>query len=136
MGLVLDTSILIDAERRLLDVDQMLEGLGRYDADECAVSSISLMELAHGLVRARTDAKRAIRAQFLDDLRAGISTIAVSDEIAIRAGELDGLLRQVGVTIGAADVLIAATALLNDYAVATFNVRHFKAVPGLAVVEL
>jgi predicted nucleic acid-binding protein len=127
---------LIDAERRLLDVDQMLEGLGRYDADECAVSSISLMELAHGLVRARTDAKRAIRAQFLDDLRAGISTIAVSDEIAIRAGELDGLLRQVGVTIGAADVLIAATALLNDYAVATFNVRHFKAVPGLAVVEL
>ncbi len=136
MGLVLDTSILIDAERRLLDVDQMLEGLGRYDADECAVSSISLMELAHGMVRARTDAKRAIRAQFLDDLRAGISTIAVSDEIAIRAGELDGLLRQVGVTIGAADVLIAATALLNDYAVATFNVRHFKAVPGLAVVEL
>jgi len=136
VGLVLDTSVLIDAERRLLAVDQMLEGLGRYDADECAVSSISLMELAHGLVRAGTDAKRAIRAQFLDDLRAGISIIAVSGEIAIRAGELDGLLRQVGVTIGAADVLIAATALLNDYAVATFNVRHFRLVPGLEVVEL
>ncbi len=136
MGLVLDTSILIDAERRLLDVDQMLEGLGRYDADECAVSSISLMELAHGLVRAGTDAKRAIRARFLDDLRTAISTIAVTEEIAIRAGELDALLRQAGVTIGTADALIAATALLNNYAVATFNVRHFKQVPALDVVEL
>jgi len=136
VGLVLDASILIDAERRLLDVDQMLEGLGRYDADDCAVSSISLMELAHGMVRARTDAKRVVRAQFLDDLRSGIPTIAVSDEIAIRAGELDGVLRRSGITIGTADALIAATALITHYAVATFNLRHFKAVPGLEAVEL
>lgn len=136
MGLVLDTSVLIDAERRLLDVEQMLEVLVGYDADECTISSVSLMELAHGMVRARSDEKRAIRARFIDDLRTGLSTIAVSDEIAVRAGELDGLLRQTGVTIGTADALIAATALLNNYAVATFNVRHFGGVPGLEIVEL
>lgn len=62
--------------------------------------------------------------------------IAVNDEIALRAGEVDGALRQSGVTIGTADALIAATGLVSNYAVATFNVRHFRAVPRLEVVEL
>jgi len=136
VGLVLDTSILIDAERRGMDAKQMLIGVALSKSDEVSVSAVSLMELAHGIVRARTDAVRRVRVGFLHDLRAAVPAIPVSDEIAIRAGELDGLLRQGGVTIGTADALIAATALLNNDAVATFNVRHFQAVPGLQVVEL
>lgn len=136
MGLVLDTSILIDAERRGLDAQQMLVGLAPFKSDELAISTVSLMELAHGIVRSRTNAVRRIRVEFLEDVRSAVPTIYVSDEIALRAGEVDGALRQTGVTIGIADALIAATALQNKYAVATFNVRHFNAVPGLEVVEL
>ena len=127
---------MIDAERRGLDAKQMLVGLALYKSAEFAVSAVSLVELTHGMVRARTEAVRRVRAGFLDDLRAAVPTIAVSDEIAIRAGELDGLLRQAGMTIGTADALIAATALLSNYVVATSNFRHFKAVPGLEMVEL
>lgn len=64
MGLILDTSVLIDAERRLLDIDQMLEGFARYNADEFALSSLSLMELSHGVVRAKTGALRKFDKTF------------------------------------------------------------------------
>jgi predicted nucleic acid-binding protein len=136
VGLVLDTSILIDDERRRLDVRQMLLGLALDKTDEFGVSAVSLMEPSHGIVRAKTSAARQVRETFLDDLRAAVPTIAVTDEIAIRAGEIDGTLRQAGLTIGMADAMIAATALVNRYAVATFNVKHFKVVPDLKVVEL
>ena len=39
-----------------------------------------------------------------------------------------------GQMIGAHDVILAATALERGDAVATFNVRHFAAVPGLTVI--
>jgi len=33
------------------------------------------------------------------------------------------------------DLLIGTTALHLDYSVATFNVRHFRQIPGLSVVQ-
>jgi predicted nucleic acid-binding protein len=40
------------------------------------------------------------------------------------------------VTIAFEDLLIAATALKLGFGVATGNVRHFEAVPGLSLVKM
>jgi predicted nucleic acid-binding protein len=44
-------------------------------------------------------------------------------------------LATAGTPIGPHDLLIAATALSNDYAILTDNVVEFQRVPGLAVAQ-
>ena len=73
MGLILDTSILIAAERRGDAVEDILHRAkvahGEFDL---ALSSISAIELTHGIARARTVAqserRRAFAAEIFHDL--------------------------------------------------------------------
>jgi predicted nucleic acid-binding protein len=136
VGLILDTSVLVDAERRRLNVARLLERLSQYETESVSISAVTVMELAQGIAVAKTEEVRQLRERFLSNLRAAVPVIPLSDLLALRAGRLNGSLRQSGVTIGMADAMIAASALGFGFAVATFNVRHFKAVPGLEVVEL
>ncbi len=136
MGLILDTSVLVDAERRRLNVARLLERISQYEAENISISAVTVMELAQGVAGAKTEEVKQLRERFLRNLRASVPVIALDDTLALRAGHLNGSLRQSGITIGIADAMIAASALEFGYAVATFNVRHFKAVPGLEVVEL
>jgi tRNA(fMet)-specific endonuclease VapC len=46
-----------------------------------------------------------------------------------------GQLHQRGQLIGDADLLIAATALENDMALATNNVNHFQRIPVLTLIN-
>ena len=55
---------------------------------------------------------------------------------ALLAGKIDGEQRAQGVTIPFADLLIGVTALEHGYAVATVNLRHFRLIPGLQIVQL
>ena len=59
----------------------------------------------------------------------------VTIETAKLAGRIEGDQAAQGVTIAFEDLLIAATALQLGFGVATGNVRHFQAVPGLTVVQ-
>jgi len=56
-------------------------------------------------------------------------------ETALLAGKLDGEQSQ-GVTIPFIDLLIGATALEVGYSLLTVNVRHFRMIPGLSVLQL
>ena len=55
MGLVLDSSILIAAERKMLPVSNLLSSLeSEYAETQFLLSSITVMELEHGWHRANT----------------------------------------------------------------------------------
>lgn len=73
LGVILDSGILIEAERRRLDVARFLhlaaERLGNREAAMCA---ISVAEPAHGIHRAETDERRQARRAFLDGLKAAV----------------------------------------------------------------
>jgi predicted nucleic acid-binding protein len=58
----------------------------------------------------------------------------VSLEIARRAGELRGALQQRGDVRDQADMLIAATAQVQNLALATRNIRHFEGC-GIALIN-
>jgi len=51
------------------------------------------------------------------------------------AGKLDGEQQRNGVVIPFADLLIGATALWLGYSVLTVNLRDFRRIPGLSVVQ-
>ena len=60
----------------------------------------------------------------------------LTTEIARLTGRLDAEQQARGVVIPFADLLIGATALSLNYAVATVNSRHFGKIPGLSVIQL
>jgi tRNA(fMet)-specific endonuclease VapC len=60
----------------------------------------------------------------------------VTLEVAQLAGKIEGELASHGVSIAFEDLLIGTTALYLGYAVVTLNVRHFRLIPGLPVVQL
>ena len=91
MGLIVDSSEAIRAERQGLTAYQMVERIARIGGDEeIAVSVVSVLELAHGVARADSPQRREKRQRFLDDLLAGMPVHPVTIPIALRTGQLDG----------------------------------------------
>jgi tRNA(fMet)-specific endonuclease VapC len=103
---------------------------------EAALSAVGLTELIHGLYRAKTPSLRLRRQSFLDELLTDLTVYPYTKETALLAGQLDGEQQNQGVVIPFADLLIGATALSLGYSVLTANLRHYRLIPGLAVLQL
>lgn len=67
MGLILDTGILIAAERRGEDIEDILQRVrvSRGEVD-IAISTVSVVELTHGMYRAKTVARQERRRLFVE----------------------------------------------------------------------
>ena len=136
MGLILDSSVIIAAEHRGDTVEQFIERVVNAAGDqEAALSAVGLTELIHGLYRATIPAVRVRRESFLNELLADLTVYPYTKETAMLAGKLDGEQQSKGVVIPFGDLLIGATALLLDYSVLTINLRDFRRIPGLNVVQ-
>jgi predicted nucleic acid-binding protein len=137
MGLILDSSVIIAAERRGETVEQLIGGILRATGDQdAALSAVGLTELVHGIYRAPTPEIRSRREAFLNELLADLTVYPYTRETALLAGRLDGEQQSRGIVIPFADLLIGATALSLHYSVLTVNVRHFERIPGLPVMKL
>jgi predicted nucleic acid-binding protein len=137
MGLILDSSVVIVAERGGRPVGEFIERVINTTGDqEAALSAIGLTELIHGLYRAKTPAVRLRRESFLNELLADLTVYPYTKEIAMLAGRIDGEERSKGMVIPFGDLLIGATALYLDYSVLTVNLRDFRRIPGLSVVTM
>lgn len=137
LGVVLDSSIVIEAERQRLDVARLLKHIATEIGDrEAGLCSISVAELAHGIHRADTPERRQARRAFLDDLKASVPVYPITGETAELVGKINAEWSQKGVTIPFDDLLIGACALERGYAIATRNQRHFQKIPGLKLISL
>ena len=137
MGLILDSSVLITAERQGQNARQMLTAISNAAGDaEIAISVVTLIELAHGAARANTPERRAKRNQFIQELLLAVPIHPVTIPIALRAGQLDGENQARGLRLPLSDILIGVTALELGYEIATANLRHFQMITGLKVLAL
>jgi predicted nucleic acid-binding protein len=137
VGVILDSSIVIDTERRGDTVGQLLREVAFVIGDQkAALSSIGLTELVHGVYRSKTPSMRIRHEMFLQDLLADLEVVPYTKNTAMLAGRLDGEQRSKGIVIPTTDLLIGATALEIGYAVVTSNIRHFQLIPGLEVITL
>lgn len=137
MGLILDTSILIASERRNEAIEEVLRLLrATYGEIDVGLSTVSVVELTHGMYRARSDADRARRHIFAEGAFHDLIVYPLTFEIAQLAGRIEGEQAAKGISIGFADLLIGATALYLGFDVVTLNVHHFQAIPGLNVMSL
>jgi predicted nucleic acid-binding protein len=137
MGLILDSSIVIAAERRGDTPFRLFSQIASVAGNQqVAISSVALTEIVHGIYRARTPGVRLRRESFIQDLLADIAVVPYRRSTAFLAGKLDGEQRELGVTIPSMDLLIGATAIEIGYTLATLNLRHFQLIPGLKVISL
>jgi predicted nucleic acid-binding protein len=69
MGLILDSSVLISAERKDQNARQMLAAIsGKAGNTDIAISVVTLIKLAHGAARADTLQRQERRQQFIQEL--------------------------------------------------------------------
>ena len=136
MGIILDSSILIAAERGGEGVAQILKRAGAAQGDtEAGISVVTIVELTHGIYRAKSDADRKRRQSFADELCRDVPVHPVTLEVAQLAGKIEGEQAACGISIAFEDLLIGSTALHLGYSVATLNARHFRLIPGLSVIQ-
>jgi len=134
MGLVLDTSVLIFAERQALNVSEVLDRLQKqHSVTRIVLSAISVVELEHGLYRAQSPQQLVKRSQYLDTVFEAIAVESFTSEIGRVVAKVDAEARKQGLMIPFADLLIGGTALHFGYGLATRNEGHFRMIPNLRV---
>lgn len=134
MGLLIDSTLLIHAERSGLTPEQLVARvLDEWGDIELAISAMSAGELFHGCWRADTAARRARREEFVESLLSAIPVIPLDLGIMRVFGEIDARLRAKGTTVPTSDILVGSTALARGDGIVTGNVRHFRRIPGLTV---
>ncbi len=135
MGIVLDSSVIIAAERRGHTVREILEQVKAARGREI-VSVVTIAELVHGDYRTKTQAQQQRRLEFIERLSSDVPVHPVTLDIARLAGRIEGQQEAMGIQFAFEDLLIGATALHLGYEVATLNLRDFQRIPGLSVVQL
>lgn len=133
MGTLIDSSVLIAAERRTLDLATAMVA----HADEpVAIAAITASELLHGVHRAATATQRRHRQSFVERLLAALPVVPFDLVTARIHASLWAAVAAKGARIGAHDLLIGATAIAAGYRVATRDRRSFGRIPGLEVLIL
>ena len=126
MGVVLDTSFLIDHER----------GRRELPAEEdLVIAAITASELLHGVHRAGVG-HRPAREAFVEGVLAAIPMIPFTLPIARVHARLWAELAAKRRTFGAHDLIVAATAVALDWPLVTLDRRGFVGVPGLRLHQL
>lgn len=137
LGVVLDSSIVITAERKCLPVPSLVEAIqAAYGEIEVSLSLITVAELVHGIYRARTPEAGQRRREYVEELVNLVPLHAVTLRTAYLVGQIEGEEAAKGNALPFADLLIAAAAIEQGYAVLTENRRHFERIPGVRVLKL
>jgi tRNA(fMet)-specific endonuclease VapC len=99
-----------------------------------SLSPVSVGELVHGIFRARTPADAQSRRLFVEELVSLVPMHPITKQTGWLVGQIEGQEAAKGNVLPFSDVMIAATALEQGYAVLTRNLRHFQKIPKLTVV--
>lgn len=128
--MILDTSFLIDVmngdRSALSKVDQI-----EADNAEQVVPAMTLQELYIGVGASEMPEHERRKIERVVESR---PILATSEQIARKAGRIDGQLRKDGQPINVGDATIGATAVVREEPVLTGDPDHFERIPGLDVV--
>lgn len=130
MGVIIDTSVVIEAERGRLDFQRYTRG---RESEAFGLSVVTATELIHGIERADTEVRRMKRSAFVEKVLETFPLYPVDLAVARVYARIWARLSHQGIPIGAHDMLIGATAISRGDSVVTFNPRHFSRIEGLKI---
>jgi tRNA(fMet)-specific endonuclease VapC len=125
--LILDTTVLVDAERSGRRLDRLIA-----DEDDAAIAAVMAAELLVG-VELADDTRRPARASFV---RSVLDTVPIEDydvQVARVHATLLAHARRTDRPRGAHDLIVAATAAARDRLVVSTDTRAFADLPGVPI---
>jgi hypothetical protein len=129
--ILIDTSLLIEGERRNFDLGGWVVA-GRHEVFIC---DATVAEYIAGKPL-RDSGKEQRWQNYWDSVVSLLDSVPLDHQVCEKAGELMANARRAGKTIPLGDGLHAAVADLEDLTVATVDVDHFKALGVRAVNPL
>jgi predicted nucleic acid-binding protein len=137
LGLVLDSSVLIAAERAKLTTPGVIRNIHTLLGDvPIVMCALTVAELAHGIYRADSLDRSRQRRKFIDEMKAHVPIHPVTEATAEIIARVGGEQAGRGIKLPLGDLIIGACALELGYAVATNNVRDFSRIPGLRILQI
>lgn len=130
MALLIDSSVIIDLERRGLPAETMVLAL---PGEDLALSAVTASELLFGVHRADSAERRLRRQALVESVLSALPVFVLDLAVARIHSRLGAQLAEAGRPIAAHDLLIAAIAIAYGYDLLTANVRDFGSAPGLTV---
>ncbi|MGA3129213.1 MAG: PIN domain-containing protein [Terracidiphilus sp.] len=130
MALLVDADVIIQAERKALDLDAWLRS---HPDEEIKMAAITVAELWRSVERA-VGVHRARRQKFLQQTLLAFDVVPYEEMTAVQHARLWADMEASGQTTSPHDLILAATALEYGAALVTFNAKRFAAVPGLTVL--
>jgi len=129
--MIVAADVFIAGEKGKFDLVGWAESLG---GEAIQIAAITIAELWHGLERA-TGSHRIKRSEYLNKTIEALPVLPYTKQTAQLHARLWAELERGGARIGSCELIVAATALEYGESVATFNVRHFRRIKGLRVVQ-
>jgi predicted nucleic acid-binding protein len=129
---LIDTSVIVAIERGRLDPAVLRE---EAEDEPIAIAATTASELLHGVHRLKGAVARTRAERFVERLLDAIPVVPFDIDVARVHARLDAELSASGASVGAADLMIAATAVWLDYRLATRDLRGFPKIEGLDIVK-
>lgn len=123
--MVIDTSLFVEFLRAKEKTKTRLYNLP--DNISYYLSTVTLFELYMG-------ATSHEKEESIKLLINGINILPFDEEIALLSGKIYQALKRKNQMIEFRDILIAATSIVHNFPLATFNKKHFERIEGLTVV--
>ncbi len=130
MGILIDTTVLINTERGRLD---LAPHLAAHAGEQVFLSVISVSELMYGAYRAPDADQRNRRLAVAEALVSRFAILPADASVARMHARVKADLDARGTPVGPHDLWLAATALAHGLTLVTANLREFRRVPGLQV---
>jgi len=120
MGVIFDTSKIIDMERSRQEVEELVRG---RENEPFGISVVTVAELLHGVERADSEDRKINRQAFVEKVMEIFPIFGFDVAVARIYARIWASLAKRNLIVGAHDLIIAATAISLNYTVITSNIR-------------
>ena len=134
MGLVLDSSVIISAERGELDISLLMKKQPR--TEETYLTSLTVSEVLHGCERTPEGKRKEYKKSFIEKFISKYQTLGFWTEEARIHAKIWANLDKKGIPLGAHDLIIGAICIAGGHRLATLNTKDFERIPKLKLVDV
>ncbi|MEI8366291.1 MAG: type II toxin-antitoxin system VapC family toxin [Parachlamydiaceae bacterium] len=128
MNYLLDTCVVSDFFKKIPAVIEHFEAIS---PEQIHISSITVMEIEYGL-KLNPDREKKIRPLW-QALLTYIHVLPYSPKCATSSASIRADLKNIGMSIGPYDTLIAGSSLANHMIMVTSNTDEFKRIPEITL---
>jgi len=127
-----ETSVVLDTDVLVSDLRGKSSILRKLEGKDLSTTVVNAFELFHGAYKSKeSSANLSATRGLLGSLR----LVGLSVKAAERAGEVLAQTQESGQAIEIRDLLIGCIAREEGLSLLTHNVKHFRRIPGLMVMD-